>query len=170
MEMMRISEPGGQAMSDTRLPYERQPGESDRAFAAFCCYRDLGPKRSLDEVGKRLYGGQSGRKRAATGRVQEWSSNWQWRERVAAWDAHLDQQTREAQEKARREMGERHAKLAVALQEKAIQRLKGMKPEELSSADLLRYFVEAVKLERLSRGEPDTIEEQRHSGTEGNPI
>jgi hypothetical protein len=150
-----------EALSATPLLYERQPSESDRAFAAFCCYRDLGPKRSLDEVGKRLYGGQSGRKRAATGRVQAWSSKWHWRERVAAWDAHLDRQTREAQEQARREMGERHAKLAVALQEKAIQRLKAMPLEELSSTDLLRYIIEAAKLERLARGEPESIQEQR---------
>jgi hypothetical protein len=148
-------------MSDTPLPYERQPSESDRAFAAFCCYRDLGPKRSVDEVGKRLYGGHLGRKRGATGRLQEWSSKWHWRERAAAWDAHLDCQTREAQERARKEMGERHAKVAVALQEKAIQRLKAMKPEELTSADLLRYFVEAARLERLARGEPESIQEQR---------
>jgi hypothetical protein len=87
-----------------------------------------------------------------------------------AWDAHLDRQTREAQEQARREMGQRHAQVALALQEKAILRLKAMSPEELSSSDLIRYFVEAAKLERLSRGEPDSIEEQRHGGTAGNPI
>jgi hypothetical protein len=87
-----------------------------------------------------------------------------------AWDVHLDRQTREAQEQARREMGQRHAEVALALQEKAISRLKAMSPEELSSSDLIRYLVEAAKLERLSRGEPDTIEEQRHSGTGGSPI
>src|SRR6516164_7874165 len=129
-------------MLGTPLAYERQPNESDRAFAAFCCYRDLGPKRSLDEVGKRLYRGRSGRKRGATGRIQEWSIQWNWRERAVAWDAHLDCQTREAQEQARREMGQRHAQVALALQEKAILRLKAMSPEELSSSDLIRYFVE----------------------------
>jgi hypothetical protein len=58
-------------------------------------------------------------------------------------------------------MGERHAKLAVALQEKAVQRLRAMKLEELSSSDLLRYAIEAAKLERLARGEPESIQEQR---------
>src|SRR5438093_1551937 len=97
-------------MPATTVPYERQPGESDRAFAVSCCCRDLGPKRSLDEVGKRLYRGQSGRKQAAPGRVQDWSAKWRWRERVAACAPHLERQNREAQEKARREMAERHAK------------------------------------------------------------
>ena len=143
-----------ECMHQTPLAYERQPGESDRAFAAFCCYRDLGPKRSLDEVGKRLYGDHTRRKRGSTGRVREWSAKWNWRERGAAWDAHLDRQTCESQEQARREMGERHARVAVALQEKAIQRLKAMKLEELSSADLLRYAIEAAKLER----QPEAVE------------
>jgi hypothetical protein len=67
-------------------------------------------------------------------------------------------------------MGERQAKVAVAFQEKVIQRLKAMNPEELSAADLIRYAVEAAKLERLARGEPESIGEQRHSGTDGNPI
>lgn len=65
-------------MNETRRQYgleaeqdwERQPGESDKAFAAFIVYRDLpANKGSLDEVGRQLYSGpQSERKRAATGR------------------------------------------------------------------------------------------------------
>jgi hypothetical protein len=42
-----------------------------------------------------------------------------------------------------------------------VQRLKTMPPEELSSADLLRYAIEAAKLERLARGEPEAIHEER---------
>jgi len=58
-------------------------------------------------------------------------------------------------------MRERHAREALALQQKALERLKRMDPEELSPGDVLRYFVEAAKLERISRGEPETIQEQR---------
>jgi hypothetical protein len=153
-------------MHQTPLRYERQPGETVKAYAAFCVYRDLGAGRGLRDACRRFYG-ESVAKR---GQIEQWSKQWKWVERAKAWDDELDRVNREAQAKARKEMGERHAKVAVALQEKAIQRLKSMKPEELSSSDLIRYFVEAAKLERLSRGEPDSIEEQRHSGTNGNPI
>jgi hypothetical protein len=39
-----------------------------------------------------------------------------------------------------------------------------MKPEELGANDVLRMLVEAAKLERLSRGEPETVKEERVQG------
>jgi hypothetical protein len=155
-------------MSDMPLPYERQPGETAKAFAAFTCFRDLGPERSV----LKAYQQKTGKKHAkqATGVWNGWATAYNWHERAAAWDSHLDRQTREAQERARREMGERHAKIAVALQEKAIQRLKAMKLEEMSPSDALRFTTESIKLERLARGEPESIGEQRHGGTAASPI
>jgi hypothetical protein len=54
-------------------------------------------------------------------------------------------------------MAERHAREAVALQEKALRRLQQMQPEELSPVQVLDYFIQAAKLERLSRGEPGGV-------------
>src|SRR4051812_35159748 len=47
-EGMSVSAPVG------RLPFQQQPKESDKAFAAFREYLDLGPKRSLALVGEKL--------------------------------------------------------------------------------------------------------------------
>jgi hypothetical protein len=143
-------------------PWERQPGEPEKAFAAFAAYRDLGPKRSLDAVGRQLYGGtQTGRKRDATGRLQEWSRTWQWVERAAAWDGELDRLARLEQVEAVKDMCRRHAEQAQEFQAKALERLAGMTLEEMSVGETLRYFVEAVKIERLARGEPEQVLEQR---------
>jgi hypothetical protein len=60
-------------------------------------------------------------------------------------------------------MVERHVREARALQAKALERLRALCPEELGPADLLRFIVEAAKLERLALGEPDTV--QRHEVT-----
>jgi hypothetical protein len=152
-------------MQNAPLPYERQPGETAKAYAAFQVYRDLGIKRSVDEVGKRLYGTQKGRKRGTTGRLRAWFTTWRWEERAAAWDDHLDQEARKAQEDARRSMAERHATMATSLQLKALERLQKMKPEELDASEVLRYLVEAAKLERLARGEPTEVSEQKITGT-----
>jgi hypothetical protein len=158
--------------SETLLAWERQPGESATAFAAFVIFRDLGPRRSLDAA-SRLYHRkpgqepeqpQTGPKKRKSGQVRLWYERWQWRSRAEAYDAEQDRQQRAAQEAVRREMAQRHAREAVALQEKALRRLQQMSPDELSPGQVLDYFLQAAKLERLSRGEPDTIQEQRLQG------
>jgi hypothetical protein len=55
-------------------------------------------------------------------------------------------------------MVERHTKEAMALQQKALERLKSLDPNELSTRDVLNYLMEAMKLERLSRGEPTEVQ------------
>ena len=147
--------------------WEQQPGESARAFGAFGAYRDLGPLRSVRGAAEKYY-------RRSTAAVLRqcftWSSTHLWVERAGAWDRHLDAEARRAQEEARREMAERHVKEARALQGKALERLRLLRPEELAPADLLRYFVEAAKLERLSLGEPDSVQRQELTGKHGGPV
>jgi hypothetical protein len=151
-----------QPLTPPAPPWEQQPGEPDREFRAFRAYRDLGTARSLDAVGRALYEGQVGRKRGTTGRLQDWSVRWRWVERARAWDAELDRQGREAEVEAVKEMRRRHAEEAREFQTKAVDRLRLMPLEELGAAEVIRFFTEAVKVERLSRGEPDTRQEHEH--------
>jgi len=60
-------------------PTERQPGETDKAFAAFRIYLEQGPSRSTATVGEQL--GHRSSKQA-----EKWSARWRWVERVAADD------------------------------------------------------------------------------------
>jgi hypothetical protein len=140
-------------------PWEHQPGESPRAFAAFCAYRNLGPLRSLRAAAEAFYGRLSA---SVVRQMQTWSGTFNWVERSDAWDLHLDAEARQAKVKAQREMAERHAQEARGLQAKALERLRSLRPEELAPADVLRYLVEAAKLERLALGEPETVTEQRN--------
>lgn len=143
-------------MLDAPLPWERQPREGTKPFEAFVIYRDQGPKRGQRPTAKAI--GKSLRL------IVKWSQRWRWVERARAWDEELDRQNRASQVAAVKEMRERHAREALALQEKALKRLKELKREELSASDVLRFFVEAAKLERVARGEPETIQEQRLNG------
>src|SRR5216684_2052292 len=100
-------------MSDSSsASWEQQPGESSRAFGAFCAYRDLGPRRSLRAAAAAFYGRTSA---AVERQFDKWSGAFGWVERASAWDRHLDAEARRAQEEARREMVERHVREARAL-------------------------------------------------------
>lgn len=86
--------------------WERQPGESAKAFAAWCHYRDLGPGRSLALAYAewRRGSGGSGDAAKAAGYWQEWSAKYEWVARAAAYDAHLEEIRRLAREDAIRTM------------------------------------------------------------------
>src|SRR5690606_17803428 len=67
--------------------WERQGGETDKAYEAFALYRDMGVNRSVRDVAQQL--GKS----AAL--IARWSSKKNWVERVSAWDDHEDERRRE---------------------------------------------------------------------------
>lgn len=60
-------------------PYDRQPNETDKSWAAFCMYRDMGRDRTLLKVSKEL--GHS-----AGIIVQKWSMKHAWVERCRVFD------------------------------------------------------------------------------------
>jgi hypothetical protein len=70
------------------LPFEQQPRESSKAFAAFQVYLRLGPQRSLAAVGQQL-----GKSRIV---IERWSSKFGWVSRVQAHAAHLAEVERKA--------------------------------------------------------------------------
>lgn len=91
-------------------PWLRRPDESAKAFAAFTVYLNLGVGRTLDKVGERVHprkpGPHASRKRAATGKIQDWSSQFSWVARAAAYDDHEARIRHEAREKHLRDIAE----------------------------------------------------------------
>ena len=73
------------------LPFEQQPRESDKAFAAFSVYLNLGPQRSLSLTAKQL-----GKSKTL---MEEWSRKFEWQVRVKAYAAHLAETERLAIER-----------------------------------------------------------------------
>jgi hypothetical protein len=61
-------------------PWERQEGESPKAFHAFCLYKDAGSERSLTKVAQLL--------NVSKQLLGRWSSQHQWVRRALAWDDH----------------------------------------------------------------------------------
>lgn len=141
----------------TPQPWERRTGESGPAFDAFVAYRD-DPDRSLRAVAQQLTKSGS--------LIRRWSVRHHWVERACAWDDHVDESRRAAVVETAADMARRHAAQAVAVQQKALLRLASIDPDELGPMDLLRFLVEAQRLEREARAlmdscrpAPDTTEQ-----------
>lgn len=143
-------------------PWERQAGESVKAFEAFAIYRDMGVERSLRKVAQRL--------NKSVTQIAEWSSNKNWVERVAAWDAEQDRIARQEQIKAIKAMRNRHAGMAKAMIVKAGRALQKIPDEEIKASDISRMIEVASKLERISRGDVGDVIEERNGGDAVSPV
>ncbi len=148
------------ATNKTPVPWDRQEGETPRAYEAFCKYRDMGTDRAIRAVAREL--GKSATLMA------RWSSNNNWVDRVAAWDAEQDRIMRELarkeEAKAIRDMRKRHADLANAMLVKAAKALKAIPDDEVKAGDISRMVDVASKLERISRGDVGEVVEERNGG------
>lgn len=156
------------------LPFEQQPKESDKAFAAFSVYLSLGVERSLAEVGRRL-----GKSMAL---LERWSARWRWVERVRAHGAHLALVEREASEALARGVSAEWLRRQQALRETEWQMheeciaaakrgLKAFMEREkvyANLADIARMLEVASKLGRLAAGM--ATDRTELSGEEGGPI
>ena len=140
------------------LPFEKQPRESDKAFAAFSLYLSQGAERSTREVGKQL--GKS------EGLIERWAAKFDWRSRVAAHGAHLAVVERDAIEAAARskaaEWESREQKLretewamheqAIAAAKRGLDAYMAREKVYANLADIARMLEIASKLGRLATG------------------
>ena len=87
----------------TKRYYEPIPGETHKAWLAFCAYRDMGIDRSLDKAWRKMTGRENGRhaRHWAT-----WSVQNHWVSRCRAYDVAI---TREVRLKVQKERADRQA-------------------------------------------------------------
>lgn len=154
------------SLARNRDPWERQPGEGQKAYARFSIYLEMGPlARSLRAVARQVSIG--------LGMIERLSTRWQWVFRVEQHDGFQERQRREVLRREQDEMLRRHANLALLVLQKVVARLRGgkdrsltpegvqqevpvsaMHPDELSAGDVARWADVAVRIERLARGLP----------------
>lgn len=128
-------------MTTAEHVWERQPGETLKAFHAFAHYRSLAAsERSQDRAYRDhlqtcLHAAQMPTRRRPK-RWAEWSSRWAWPERAAAFDAHLDRQKRNALEQEQIEAGKRHGRMLQAAQNALLVPIRVSLEEAASGAGL----------------------------------
>jgi hypothetical protein len=144
-----------------RFPWERQPGESDKAYVAFRTYRDQEPPRRLADVCVSL-------SRSMT-LIARWSAKHKWLDRAAHYDTNVERTRAAGTAEARREMNDRHAMLAKAMSAKVAKRIQDLSPDELSPGELGRWMQTISLVERLALGEAtERTERTGDAAGEGN--
>ncbi|WP_195985365.1 hypothetical protein [Clostridium sp. D33t1_170424_F3] len=144
---------------DKNALWERQPGESAKAYEAFASYRDFGAERSIQKVSQAL-------SKSLT-LIKRWSSEWNWVERSRAWDNELAQQAKAAAVKRVRDMTGRHINIAMQLQKKALEALAALDLEEMSPKDIKEFIKAATELERANRLAEAELDRDGHSTGDG---
>jgi hypothetical protein len=150
-----LPDPGGTA-PDSACPLPGlapAPGESPRAFEAFCAYLQLGPRRRYSALARKL--GVSVRT------IERWASQFDWRERLTAQAAlgagqFLQAQDAQRIETAVHEQSVRDRQLALAgaildLTERYFERLDDMDLERIRLPEVCRALEFASRLAGQSR-------------------
>lgn len=139
-------------------PWERQPGESAKAFAAFEHYLGDGSQNRTLRKTKSAIG-------KAWSLICAWSIKHDWVKRAEAKDRYDARREQAAWDSARDRMNERQANNAMAAMGAAMATLSKFVPTKehpnpppLRERDAIRLFAVAARLERVARGEPDMIQ------------
>jgi hypothetical protein len=117
--------------TDSLHPWDRVPGESSRAYEAFCVFRDAGPSRKMDKVW-RSYEREHRRvvpeHRRCASSWWEWYRRFDWKDRAEKYDAFLELNSRRLRESAHKEKVEAHLdrqrQISVAVQNVALRMLQ----------------------------------------------
>lgn len=162
--------------------WDKQHTDTNKSYAAFIIYRSMAPhERSLRKAADRFYGVENISKRH---QFLRWSAKHDWVARVIAYDAEQERIYQQEQHTAIRKMNERQAAIGADLQMRGfnvikMDNLETKKDPETGEDAILtpneraqrmeagRRLVEAgMKVERVSRGEPEQIIEQTGTTTQ----
>ena len=128
---------------DAERPWERQPGETEKAYEAFVAYRDLGAQRSVSAVSEKLSKSRQ--------LISRWKAAYSWDERVLEYDNELQREAKRTASAELRKMNARQVKIAMQLQEAALQALARQNPSDMAPKDIIAYIKAATAIERAGR-------------------
>lgn len=130
----------------TEFAWERQPGESEEAYAAFTVYYTARLERSIRKTAEKV-----GKSRVL---MERWSRRWNWVDRAREYDNALAREEFKSTVRAVREMNAYQASVGKLLLSKGVKALSKMKDEKLVKMDaktLLQFLVQGCGIERRAR-------------------
>ena len=137
------------------VPHEnwhRQRDESERAYAAFCLFRDS-EKRQLIDVGPLL------NPPCSVQNVSRWAQRHRWQDRAWQFDARKEEERQMQDARDRIAMRDRHLKIALSLQAIAVAGIRELQqkiergiPLDLAPEEIKALMSQATALERTTLG------------------
>jgi len=135
--------------------WERQPKESEQAYAAFCIYRDTKPHdRSKMDVSRQLSKNES--------LVYKWARVHNWDARVLEYDNWIERQAAAAAVERIVSMRKRHINIAMKMQEVGLKALSEMNPRFMKQNEVRLFLTTALEIEKANR-----TDEVQHSQPKG---
>ena len=127
--------------------WERLPGESSLAFAAFCAFRDFGPERNIRKAVDSAEKDEG--VRAKRYRVwKNWCSQFRWKERAADFDSYVEKLKAGEMRKTIEAQGELQREVTGKLLTAVSKRVDALNPVELPLALVTDWVETAIKAER----------------------
>lgn len=143
----------------TTRPWNMRPDESAKAYQAFEVYRDMGADRSLERVSRTVP--------VRLPSVKDWSSKYSWQARVRAFDEAAAAKASAIALEDAATVRARQAQHAKVIQLRAMQKIAGTDPGDMTVGEATRAWQVGAENERKALGIPDKLE---HSGPDGGPI
>jgi hypothetical protein len=153
--------------------WERLPGESALAYAAFCAFRDYGPERNIRKAAI-CYANRSefdGRGGATTEQPQgtkpsnstqaiekryrtwrNWAAQFRWRERAADYDRYMEHLKQTELRKTIEAQGEKHRAVTGKMLAVVEKKLDLMDPADLTQNTVTEWVETAIRAEREAAG------------------
>jgi hypothetical protein len=131
--------------------WERLPGETGAAYAAFSAYRDFGLERNIRKAVDSAEKDET--KREKRYRVwRNWCTQFRWRERAADFDRHMEKLKQTELRKTIEAQGEMHRKVTGKMLEVVSKKLDTMNPDDLTQGNVSEWVQTAIKADREAAG------------------
>jgi hypothetical protein len=133
--------------------YDRNSTDTNKSWAAFCVYRDMGLGRSLDKVAEKQYQNST---KTVLGHLKNWSAKHLWVARCKSFDNdELQRQSIALQKerlKARIKLEKDAEKYRAALANRASQMLKEPLRENWREADIINFLEASHRFAVIATG------------------
>ena len=141
-------------VKDAVLPYEswvQLKGESQKAFTAFCAFRDCGAERTIRKAVENIEKDEA--KQAKRYDVfRNWSTQYRWRERATDYDRYIESLKQTELRKTIEAQGEKHREVTGKMLDVVSKKLDSMKGEDLNQNNVTEWVQTAIKAEREAAG------------------